>query len=148
MDEFQHFERLSTDADFEGGQWIGGEFVYTKRKKKAQQTEEERLYGYQGSSDDDEEEGFRSRKRKRQTDTRALHKGVSFVSSGVVTGTAEAPDDIKEEAKAAEQEGTKRRCRSAAGSLCLPFGTACTAGCCVWPCAHWCRPYSTCVQAH
>lgn len=96
MDEYQHFERLAADNDYEGGQWIGDEFVYTKRKKKAQQTEDDRLYGvFQGTSDE-EDEGFRSRKRKRQEDTRSLHEGVTFVSSGLVTDTTEAPERINE----------------------------------------------------
>jgi hypothetical protein len=96
MDEYQHFERLAADIDYEGGQWIGDEFVYSKRKKKAQQTEDDRLYGvFQGTSDD-EDEGFRSRKRKRQEDTRSLHEGVTFVSSGLVTDTTEAPEKINE----------------------------------------------------
>ena len=98
MDEYQHFERLDADGDFEGGQWIGGEFVYSKRKKKAQQTEDDRLYGvFQGSSDDDEPSGLKRRRRGRQTDERHLHKDVAFVSSGVVTETTEAPEQIQED---------------------------------------------------
>lgn len=97
MDEFQHFEKLSADNDFEGGQWIGSEYVYKKNKKKAQQTEDDRLYGvFQGSSDD-EDEGFRTRKRRKAEDTRSLHKPMAFVSSGVVTQTTEAEADIKED---------------------------------------------------
>ena len=97
MDEFQHFEKLDSDKDFEGGQWIGDEYVYTKRKKKAQQTEDDRLYGvFQGSSDD-EDEGFRKKRRKKTDDTRSLHKPMAFVSSGVVTQTTEAPEEPEEE---------------------------------------------------
>lgn len=93
MDEYQHHERLTADADFEGGQWIGGEFVYKKRKAPRQQTEEDRLYGYQSSSSDDD--GFtaglgkKKKKKKRGDDSAALHKEVAFVSSGTVAGTSE-----------------------------------------------------------
>lgn len=89
MDEFQHHEKLSADTDFEGGQWIGGEFFYTQRKAKRQQTEEDRLYGvFQGSSDD-EDDGFGKKRRRRGAgeDRSALHKEVAFVSSGKVTDT-------------------------------------------------------------
>ena len=44
MDEFQHFERLDAEGDFEGGEWIGGEFVYRSKRRKAQQTADDRLY--------------------------------------------------------------------------------------------------------
>jgi ABC-type tungstate transport system permease subunit len=98
MDEFQNFERLDADGDFEGGQWIGSEFVYAKQKKKAQQTEDDRLYGvFQGSSDEDEPSGLKGRKRRRQADDRELHKEVAFVSSGVVTETTERECDIHED---------------------------------------------------
>jgi tuftelin-interacting protein 11 len=91
MDEYQHFERLSADVDFEEGQWIGGEFVYKKRKKGAQQTEDDRLYGvFQGSSDEDD---FGKRRRRRDSDGRSLHKHVAFVSKGVVTGTTDPNDE-------------------------------------------------------
>jgi hypothetical protein len=112
MDEFQHFERLDAEGDFEGGQWIGGEFVYSKRKKKAQQTEDDRLYGvFQGSSDEDELSGLRGWKRRRQTDDRELLKEVDFVSSGVVTETTERDCDIHEDGKTestAEDAGTSK----------------------------------------
>ena len=92
MDEYQHFERLANDADFEEGTWIGEEFFYTKRKKKAQQTEDDRLYGvFQGSSD--EEDGFKKRRRRTGDDSAALHKEVAFVSSGVVTNTTDPKDE-------------------------------------------------------
>lgn len=99
MDEFQHFERLATDGDFEEGTWIGDEFFYKKRKKKAQQTEDDRLYGvFQGSSD--EEDGFKKRRRRKGDDSASLHKQVAFVSSGIVTNTTDPKDQdmvIKEE---------------------------------------------------
>jgi hypothetical protein len=37
MEEEQHFERFDVDNDFEGGQWIGGEFFATGRRRKRQQ---------------------------------------------------------------------------------------------------------------
>jgi hypothetical protein len=89
MDEYQHHERLTADANFEDGQWIDGEFFYKKRKQGRQQTEEDRLYGvFQGSSDDDDD-GFRKKRKKRANDSAVLHKEVAFVSSGTVTGTTD-----------------------------------------------------------
>ena len=133
MDEYQHFERLDASGDYEGGQWIGGEYVYTKRKKSAQQTQDDRLYGvFQGSSDEDAPSGLRRRKRRRDDDDgRHLHKEVAFVSSGVVTETTEAPSEIHEDGVKMEpaQEGADVRrltlvwlpcCQRGASKLCTP----------------------------
>lgn len=80
MDEDQQFERFDVDNDFEGGQWIGGEYFHTGRRKKRQQTEEDRLYGIFAGSSDEEEVGGR-KKRKQQAD---YTKPVGFVSSGTM----------------------------------------------------------------
>lgn len=89
MDEYQHHERLTTDANFEEGQWINGEFFYKKRKAARQQTEEDRLYGVWQGSSSDEDDVNRKKKKKRANDSAALHKEVAFVSSGTVESTTD-----------------------------------------------------------
>jgi tuftelin-interacting protein 11 len=37
MEEDQQYERFDVDNDFEGGEWIGGEFFATGRRRKRQQ---------------------------------------------------------------------------------------------------------------
>ena len=54
MDEEQHYDKFSTEADFEDGQWIGGEFFSSGRKHRRQQTADDRLYGvFADGSDSD-----------------------------------------------------------------------------------------------
>eukprot|EP00252_Welwitschia_mirabilis_P014179 TRINITY_DN31237_c0_g1_i1.p1 TRINITY_DN31237_c0_g1~~TRINITY_DN31237_c0_g1_i1.p1 ORF type:complete len:862 (+),score=167.71 TRINITY_DN31237_c0_g1_i1:180-2765(+) len=89
MDEEQYMERFGMENDFEGGQWIGGEFYYKKRKEKVQQTKDQVLYGVFNDSDSDEEDfdGFSKRKKKRKGDLitkNDLTKPVNFVSTGSV----------------------------------------------------------------
>ena len=45
LDEEQHYERLDMDADYEGGEFIGGEFFHRGKRQRKQQTAEERIYG-------------------------------------------------------------------------------------------------------
>lgn len=45
MDEDQHYERFDMDNDYEGGEWIGGEFFHQGQRKRKMQTREEQLYG-------------------------------------------------------------------------------------------------------
>lgn len=80
-DEEQHNERFDVDNDFEGGEWIGGEFFYRNKRQKRQQTEEDRIYGVFAENSSDEEGGRRGR---RGDGTKAdLTKPVAFVSKGV-----------------------------------------------------------------
>lgn len=44
-DEEQEYERFDVDNDFEGGEFIGGEFYYLNKRQKRQQTAEDRIYG-------------------------------------------------------------------------------------------------------
>ena len=44
-DDEQRNDRFDMDADYEGGEWIGGEFFHRGKKQKRQQTADDRLYG-------------------------------------------------------------------------------------------------------
>lgn len=95
MDEEQRYEGFHLDNDFEGGQFIGDEFFFTKQKRKRQQTKEEAIYGYE--TDSDEEDGGRKGPRRKADYT----KPVGFISSGVTGGTADAHDEPEEGGRAA-----------------------------------------------
>lgn len=80
-DEEQHNERFDVDNDFEGGEWIGGEFFYRNKRQKKQQTEEDRIYGVFAENSSDDEDGRRG---QRGGGAKAdLTKPVAFVSKGV-----------------------------------------------------------------
>lgn len=36
-DDEQQYDRFDVDNDFEGGQWIGGEFFHSGKRRKRQQ---------------------------------------------------------------------------------------------------------------
>lgn len=44
-DDEQRNDRFDVDADYEGGEWIGGEFYHRGKKQKRQQTKEDQIYG-------------------------------------------------------------------------------------------------------
>ena len=96
MDEDQRYERFDVDNDFEGGQWIGGEYFYTNAKKRRVQTKEEQLYGYE--SDNSEDEGRHRRGKGGGKKAADYTRPVGFVSSGVVRST----DDKERDVEAAE----------------------------------------------
>lgn len=79
--------RLSVDDDFEGGQWIGGEFFYRSKRQKTVQSAEDKLYGVFGAADSSDEEagggggGGRSHRKKERSN---FSKPVAFVSTGKV----------------------------------------------------------------
>ena len=91
MEEDQQYERFDMDNDYEGGQWIGDEFVYTEKKRKRRQTKEEHLYGYESEQSDED----RPRRGKGPRKTADYTRPVGFVSSGVVKSTEEKPEDIE-----------------------------------------------------
>ena len=45
LDEEQHYDRLDMDADYEGGEFINGEFFHRGKKQRKAQTAEDALYG-------------------------------------------------------------------------------------------------------
>ena len=96
MDEDQQYERFE-DNDFEGGQWVGSEYLVTGQKKRRAQTKDEQLYGYD-SDNSDEDRRKRGKGPRKQAD---YTRPVGFVSSGVVKST----DDKEKDVEAAEHGG-------------------------------------------
>lgn len=45
QDDERGYERFDLDNEFEGGEWVDGEFVYAREKKRRKMTKDERLYG-------------------------------------------------------------------------------------------------------
>ena len=94
MDEYQQYERFDLDNDYEGGEFVGDEFIYRKKKEKARQTREQALYG-DDYFDSDDEGGPRKRRRGREEDPADFSRPVSFRSVGVATSSAEKPEDVE-----------------------------------------------------
>lgn len=83
MDEDERFVRLNVDDDYEGGQWIGGEFFYRSKRQKTTQTKDQKIFGVfagEDSSDEDRKGGKFSRKKEKMN----YSKPVNFVSTGKV----------------------------------------------------------------
>lgn len=108
MDEDQHYERFDMDNDYEGGEWIGGEFFFSNKKEKRRQTKDEHLYGYESDASDED----RRKRRKGAKKAADYTKPVGFVSSGVVRSTEEKPEDVD----AAEHSGAGLGSRSGLGA--------------------------------
>jgi len=56
------YEAFNLEADYEGGQWIGGEFFFEAERKKRKFTKEDHIYGiFNDDGDGDGGEQGRSR---------------------------------------------------------------------------------------
>lgn len=84
IDEDQEMENFGTEKDFEGGQWVNGEFYFRKRREKARtQTKDDVIYGVFGDSEDVDDDGYSSKKRRKDFGRKQdLTKPVNFVSTG------------------------------------------------------------------
>ncbi|GLC32990.1 hypothetical protein PLESTB_000382900 [Pleodorina starrii] len=99
--EFQHFERFDMENDYEGGQWVNGEFYYSKKRQKRMQSKEDQIYGVFAEDSDDSDGDRRGRRRDRgDRGERDYTKPVGFVSSGKI---------VQDTTKADEEEGQPTR---------------------------------------
>jgi tuftelin-interacting protein 11 len=89
-------ERFDMDNDFEGGEYIDGEFFYRNKRQKRQQTKDEILYGVFADDSDQEADDRRGRKR----DKADFSKPVSFISKGEVVNK---PDEAMQQEEQEEQ---------------------------------------------
>eukprot|EP00271_Cylindrocystis_brebissonii_P018176 TRINITY_DN5039_c0_g2_i1.p1 TRINITY_DN5039_c0_g2~~TRINITY_DN5039_c0_g2_i1.p1 ORF type:complete len:915 (+),score=193.00 TRINITY_DN5039_c0_g2_i1:331-3075(+) len=90
MDERQHYDRFGVEDDYENGQWIGGEFYYSKQKEKRKQTADDNTYGIFNESDSDNEGGGKRKRKDGGLVGKAdFTKPVNFVSKGNVVPTEE-----------------------------------------------------------
>lgn len=94
--------QFSADNDFENGQWIDGEFFYSKQKIGPRQTRDEQIYGVfqdaSSGSDSESDDGARRKKRPRaqgsghqtmtSSSTRGVSRGVVFVPGSAQAGAA------------------------------------------------------------
>ncbi|CAD5176132.1 unnamed protein product [Musa acuminata subsp. malaccensis] len=107
-DEYEGLERFGMENDYEGGEWIGGEFYYRRKKERPVQTREDAIYGTfaAGSSDSDSDGGGRHSWKRRKGDLISkpdLSKPVHFVSTGTVMPDQEIDRNIKEESERAAE---------------------------------------------
>jgi len=118
MADQQDYERFDVDNDYEGGEWIGGEFYFRNKRQKRQQTEDDRIYGVfaEGSDSDDDR-----RSRRKGGERSDYTKPVGFVSSGVVNQNPEAQDQerpgLGAEGPKEEQQEPRRRTGTSSGGL-------------------------------
>lgn len=100
--EFQHFERFDMENDYESGQWINGEFFYSKKRQKRVQTKEERIYGVFAEDSDDSDGDRRGRRRDREQE-RDYTKPVGFVSSGKIIQDTMKDDEEEDDRRGPAQ---------------------------------------------
>ncbi|KAL6781326.1 hypothetical protein ACKKBG_A10685 [Auxenochlorella protothecoides x Auxenochlorella symbiontica] len=88
----QENDRFDVDNDYEGGEFIEGEYFYRNKRFKKQQTAEDRIYGVFAESDD-EEDGRRTRRKEQGRASKDYSRPVAFVGGGVVQ---HGPEEVAE----------------------------------------------------
>lgn len=84
MDEEQEYEAFNVDNDFEGGEWIDGEFYFKSKRRKRGQTKDEQIYGiFAGDASDSEDDGH-GRRGLGISRRAKLTKPVGFVEGGLM----------------------------------------------------------------
>ncbi|KAK2352696.1 septin and tuftelin-interacting protein [Trifolium repens] len=128
MDEDQEMEKFGMENDFEGGEWVGGEFYYRKQREKRHQTKEDVLYGVFADSEDDDDDEYSSRKRRKGRDfskKQDLTKPVNFVSTGNFMPNQDNVNENLKEKDESDSYVDEDRPGLGAG---LGFGSASTSG--------------------
>lgn len=94
----QEYERFDVDNDYEGAEWIDGEFYYRSKRPKKSQTREENIYGVfaenssdDGSPGDGQRQGLGAAPR--------FSKSVTFVDGGTMGNATEIKEDSLANAK-------------------------------------------------
>ncbi|KNA24465.1 hypothetical protein SOVF_015380 [Spinacia oleracea] len=102
MDEHQDMEKFGMENDFEGGQYIGDEFFYRKRKEKTVQSKDDATYGvFASSSSEDDDDGSLSGKKKNKRRKGGIikkadySKPINFISTGIFAPNEEVELNTK-----------------------------------------------------
>lgn len=96
MSDEQEYEPFNMERDFEGGRFVGGEFLHEGEKKKRRTTKEEAIYGSFLEGGSSEEEGGGGRKRGAKGGKNKpinLSAAPRFVSGGTFGPGAETGKD-------------------------------------------------------
>ena len=94
----------AVENDYEGGEFIGGEYFYHQKRQKREWTKEDQIYGMFNDSDD---EGGGRRRRPKGSSV-PLNTPVSFVSSG--------NKDVNKSVSEAEDKGESTSTRAGLGA--------------------------------
>eukprot|EP00026_Physarum_polycephalum_P001790 Phypoly_transcript_01793.p1 GENE.Phypoly_transcript_01793~~Phypoly_transcript_01793.p1 ORF type:complete len:830 (+),score=216.17 Phypoly_transcript_01793:123-2612(+) len=104
------YEKFNVDNDYEGGQWIGGEFFYENKVKKRKFTKDDAVYGIFNDGSSSDEGGSRKSKRSDKN----LNRPVAFVSTGKIL-QGDKKDQPEEEEEEEEDDDVMRGFEIGAG---------------------------------
>jgi tuftelin-interacting protein 11 len=99
----QDYERFDVSNDYEGGEWIDGEFFYRNKRQKRAQTKEDQIYGVfaDNDSDSDAERGYATRGGKRKD----YSKPVGFIGGGTIGNASQQREEDVHDNQEAEEDG-------------------------------------------